>query len=138
MSSHHPGSDSIFQHLREFRLVLLRLHKSLLDSEKIGYEQLHGRIQTTGEYFRLVVEDEWFSWLRPMSQFIVQIDDVINAKEPVDVSEAVRLLTEAQLMLQPNETGTVFEQRYFTAIQRDPTIALAHAEMTQILGQTRS
>ncbi len=113
---------------------MLRLHKALLHSERIVYEQFYGRIPSSGEFFRLVIEHEWFSWLRPMSQFIVQIDDVLNSKEPMTLGQADELLDQARTMLQPSAEGTSAEKRYFRAIQRDPDIALMHAEVTRLLG----
>lgn len=130
----NPSSlEDALQRLREVRSILLRLHKALLESERTVYEQFYGRIQSSGEFFRLVVDHEWFSWLRPMSQFIVQMDDVLHAKEPVTVDQVNRLLTEAHQMFQPAQDGTSFERRYYRAIQRDPDIALAHAELSRAL-----
>lgn len=135
MSSNSSNSlDSSFQRLRELRSLMLRLHKALLHSERIVYEQFYGRIPSSGEFFRLVIEHEWFSWLRPMSQFIVQIDDVLNSKEPMTLGQADELLDQARTMLQPSAEGTSAEKRYFRAIQRDPDIALMHAEATRLLG----
>lgn len=125
--------DSSFQRLRELRSVLLRLHKALLHSEKAVYEQFYGRIPSSGEFFRLVIEHDWFNWLRPMSQFIVQIDDVLNSKEPMTLGQAEELLEKARAMLQPSIEGSSAERRYYRAIQRDPDIALMHAEATRLL-----
>ena len=133
MSSSNLPVDLLPQRLREVRLALLRLHKALLNSERVVYEQFHGRIQSNGEFFRLVVDHEWFSWLRPMSQFIIQIDDVLNAKEPIEPDTAANLLNQARDMLQPAENGNTLEKRYYRAIQRDPDIALMHAEVSKLL-----
>jgi hypothetical protein len=133
MTSANSSLDSSFQRLREFRGVLLRLHKALLHSERAVYEQFYGRIPSSGEFFRLVIEHDWFSWLRPMSQFIVEIDDVLNAKEPMTLGQVEALLAKARTMLQPSADGSSPEKRYYRAIQRDPDIALMHAEATRLL-----
>lgn len=112
---------------------MLRLHKALLHSERAVYEQFYGRIPSSGEFFRLVIEHDWFSWLRPMSQFIVEIDDVLNAKEPMTLGQVEALLAKARTMLQPSADGSSPEKRYYRAIQRDPDIALMHAEATRLL-----
>lgn len=44
------------QKLVGLREALLRIHKSLLDMERRGYEKEHGKV-TAGELFRLVVDD---------------------------------------------------------------------------------
>jgi hypothetical protein len=133
MSSTHSPLDISFQRLRELRALLLRLHKTLLDSERAVYEYEHGRIRSNGQFLRLVLEDEWFSWLRPISQFIVQIDEVLSAKEPVTLQRANELLEEVRTLLQPTEEGTASQERYFQAIQREPDVALMHAEVSRLL-----
>ena len=137
MSSTHPPLDFQFQRLREVRAGLLRLHKALLHSERDVYERSHGRIRSNGEFFRLVLEDEWFHWLRPFSQFIVQIDEALSAKEPITLHQAQELLDEARSLVSPNEAGTIREQRYYQAIQRDPDIALIHADVSSLLATNR-
>jgi hypothetical protein len=123
-----------FQRLRKVRSALLRLHKALLDSERVVYEQTHGAITNKGEFFRLVVDHEWFQWLRPISQFIVKIDETLSDKEPTaTLQRANDLLTEASNLLSPDKEGTVPQQRYYQAIQRDPNIALLHAEVSDLL-----
>jgi hypothetical protein len=137
MSSGSSSLDLSFQRLREVRAALLRLHKALLDSERDVYEQFHGRIRSNGEFFQLVLEDEWFSWLRPFSQFIVEIDEALSAKEPITLDRANELLDEVRSLVSPAEEGTNREQRYYQAIQRDPDIALMHAEVSRWLTTDR-
>ena len=137
MSSGHPPLDLSFQRLREVRAALLRLHKALLDSERDVYEQFHGRIRSNGEFFQLVLEDEWFTWLRPFSQFIVEIDEALSAKEPITLDRANELLDEVRSLVSPAEEGTNREQRYYKAIQRDPDIALMHAAVSRWLTTDR-
>ena len=136
MASTNSSLDSAFQCLRDFRKLLLRLHRALLHSERIVYEQFHGRISSNSEFFRLVIEHEWFDWLRPMSQFIVEIDDVLNPKEPATLGQVEALLAKGRTMLQPDAEGSTLEKRYYRAIQRDPDIALMHAEATKLLRPT--
>ncbi|MFB2875494.1 hypothetical protein [Floridanema aerugineum] len=135
MTSTDPLLNSTLQHLRDLRQTLLRLHKALLDSERVEYEQFHGRIKSSNEFFQLVIGDEWFSWLRPISQFIVQIDEFLGSKEPVTLNEANQLLEQARVLIQPCAEGTLLEKQYFRAIQRDPDIALMNAEVTKMLAK---
>jgi hypothetical protein len=126
--------DTTLQRLGQVRFALLRLHKALLDDERVNYEQMHGRIRSNGEFFRLVIEDEWFDWLRPISQFIVQIDEALSAKEPITLGLVNDLLDQTQQLLRPAENGTRLEQNYYRAIQRDPDIAFMHADLSRLLG----
>ena len=133
MSSGSLSFEFEVQRLRAVRHSFLRLHKALLESERESYEQHYGPIQNTGEFFRLVIGDEWFDWLRPMSQFIVQIDELFAAKEPLQLAQVMALLEQAPLLLRAGETGAIAEQRYYQAIQRSPDIAFMHAELLNLL-----
>jgi hypothetical protein len=133
MSASNSSLDLTLKQLREVRAVLLRLHKALLDSERVLYEQVYGPISTRGEFFRLVIDHEWFSWLRHISQFIVQIDQSLSSKESITQAQAQQLLEAARQLLTPSSQGTPLEQRYYHAIQRDPNIALMHAEISDLL-----
>jgi hypothetical protein len=133
MSSTPSSLDLPFQQLRELRLAMLHLHKALLDSERIVYEQFHGRIKTNVEFFQLVTEHEWFNWLRPMSQLIVKIDEATSAKEPMTIAEANQLIEQVRSLLQPSQTGTLGERQLYRAIQRDPQVAMLQAKVTSLI-----
>jgi hypothetical protein len=133
MSSSNSSLEISLKHLREVRRAILRLHKALLNSERTIYEQFHGRIRSNGEFFQLVVNHDWFNWLRPISQLIVQIDEALAAKEPIALHQVNALLEEAKTLLQPSQEGTTLEKQYYRAIQRDPDIALMHAEVSKLL-----
>lgn len=130
-----PSSLDAFQRLRDFRAVLLRLHRALLNSERVVYEQFYGRIPSNAEFFRLVLEHDWFSWLRPMSQLIAEIDEALSPKEPATLGQVEALLDKAGQMLQPAAEGTTLEKQYYRAIQREPEIALMHSEAKKLLHQ---
>ena len=125
--------EARLEQLKEIRMALLRLHKALLESERTVYEQVNGRIKSNGEFLRLVIGHEWFSWLHPISQFIVQIDELMAAKEPATFEQVDELVKEAQNLLQPEVQGNSVEQRYYHAIQRDPGIAMMHADFSELL-----
>lgn len=135
------SSNQAIVRLKEIRPELLRLHKALLDSERIVYEQANGPIANSGEFFRLVIDDEAFSWLRPISQFIVQIDELLDLrkKDKIEPESAAILLEKARLMIKPNKHSlTPLGEHYFQAIQRDPNIALMHADISQKLKKQNS
>ncbi len=125
--------EAKLEKLKKIRMALLRLHKALLESERTVYEKVNGRIQSNGEFLRLVIGHEWFAWLHPISQFIVQIDELMAAKEPITLEQVNELIAEAQNLLQPELEGNSVEKRYYHAIQRDPGIAMMHAEVSELL-----
>src|SRR5437764_14906162 len=125
-----PMPDRTQERLRNLRNGLLRLHKSLLDSERALYERDVERITSTGQYLGLVLDDPWFHWLHELSQFIVVIDETLDRKEaPATMEEADRLIERARILLVPAEEGTGFARRYFEVMQGDPAAVLAHRDM---------
>jgi len=133
MSSSSSIPDAMRQRLTQLRDGLLRLHKTLLDSERARYERDIARINSSGELLKLVLYDPWFAWLHELSEFVVLIDETLDAKEPPEGFEGERLIAQAWDLLTPNETGTGYALRYFEALQRDPDVVLAHGKMRKLL-----
>ena len=127
-----PPPDSWLGRMRGLRLGLLRLHKALLDRERDDYERVHGQVNA-GELLRLALGHEQFAWLRPVSELIVRIDELLDADEPATADDAESLLAEARSLRKPSEAGGGFGRRYFDAIQREPDVVLAHREVTRLL-----
>jgi hypothetical protein len=137
MTSEDLVSESTQQKLTDIRQVLLRLHKSLLDFERQGYEREHGRISNSYEFLNLVMHNPWFAWLRHLSELIVQIDESLDMREPTSESTAVALIDEARLLLVPTEAGSEFQQKYFASVQQSAEVVLAHAEFAKLFGPGR-
>lgn len=133
MTVGNPASDPAFAQLRELRPLLLKAHKHLMDAEKDIYEATYGPIPHRGEYLRLVLNHEQFSWLRPISQFIVQIDEVLMAKQPQPLVRAEELMAEARHLLQATEIGHAFQERSALAAQQDPEIAAMARQIADLL-----
>jgi hypothetical protein len=133
MSSTNSSLDPVKQRLTALRNGLLGLHKTLLDSERAAYERDIARISSSGELLKLVLYDPWFAWLHELSEFVVLIEETLDAEEPPQGIDAERLIAQAGELMAPNETGRGFAKRYFEALQRDPDVVLAHARMRKVL-----
>lgn len=126
-----PHLDHLFQ-------ALLRLHKALLDDERVSYERVHGRIPSNGAFLQLVLGDAWFAWLRPLSQLMVKLDELMEEGEESARTEIIDLLTSVRTLLMPTEEGDGFGRQYHDALQRGPDVVLAHAAATALLRQSLS
>jgi hypothetical protein len=127
--------DPARQRLAALRETLLTLHKALLDSERTSYEIAHGPIASPGAFLQLVINDAWFSWLRPVTGLIVQIDETIAAKKPPASSrDFERLIEDMRALLSPSREVNGFWKRYSGAVQRDPAVAVLHQELERQLG----
>ena len=116
--------------------ALLRLHKALLDDERVAYERLHGRIPSNGAFLQLVLNDAWFAWLRPLSQLMVKLDEFSEEKELSTHEEVPALLSSVRTLLTPTEEGEGFGRQYHDALQRSPDVVLAHAAVRALLPQS--
>lgn len=117
---------------------LLRLHKSLLDDERVSYERVHGRIPSNEAFLQLVLGDAGFAWLRPLSQLMVRFDELMEEDEESARTEIIDLLTSARTLLTPTEEGDGFGRQYHDSLQRGPDVVLAHAAVTALLRQSLS
>jgi hypothetical protein len=121
--------------LTGLRHGLLRLHKTLLDWERGIYEQEHGR-QTGGELLKLLLDNPHFAWLRPMSQTIVRIDEMLDADEPLVESDINDLFATAGELTSPaDHAGQA--RRYQEALQASPEVVFAHRDVRAALGRPR-
>jgi hypothetical protein len=125
-------NDGARMRLKQVRDGLLRLHMSLLTSERAAYERDVERITSPGQYLNLALNDPWFAWLRELSQFIVVIDETMAQKEPASDEDAERLIVSARTLIAPGEDGEPFARSYWEAMQRDPAAVLAHGEMMRV------
>jgi hypothetical protein len=131
-------SDPIRAKLEAFREALLRLHKTLIDSERVSYEATVGRIESPYHFLQLVTRDPWFAWLQPFSQLIVSIDEALDAEEPLIAAQVEAFMKEAAQLLAPSDAGEGLAKHYFDAMQRDPDVVMAHAEVRGILRSERT
>lgn len=119
--------------LPELRDALLQLHKALVDSERVTYEQTIGAISSPNHFLQLLTTDPWFAWLQPLSQLIVVMDEALDAKEPLAAATADALVKQTRVLLVASETGEGFSKHYDDALQRDPDVVMAHADVAKIL-----
>ena len=126
-----PDVDEVRQAerlLSDLRQALLRLHKTLLDWERSGYERIHGR-QSSHDLLDAVLNDPQFAWLRPMSQLIVRIDEILGEKTPPMRNDVEAVVSQVKRLTSPNETGNTYERRYDMALQDHPDAVFAHRDL---------
>lgn len=124
------------EQLSTLRDHLLRLHKTLLDSERAAYERAYGRVESSGEWLQIVLSHEHFGWLRPFSGLIVRIDEWLADKErPADELDA--LWKEVERLTALSASTEERAVRYRRAIDRSPDAAVAHAAVHAVLDAAR-
>jgi hypothetical protein len=121
---------------QQLATALRELHRTLMERARREYEREHVVTLTPGELLRLLTTDEAFAWLRSLSEFMADLD-LLRDSEPQMMQEltgAVRAAVE-HFITPPRagETGDAYAQHYWPAVQDDPSVAIAHAEVKRVL-----
>ncbi|THJ20546.1 MAG: hypothetical protein CAF45_014965 [Nitrospira sp. CG24E] len=121
------------QRLLDMRGSLLSLHKALILAEQVTYERINGRVASTSQLLQLVLNDPWFTWLHPLSQLVIRIDELLDDESELLLVEMEHFLIEARALIRPSEEGDGFERSYYEALQREPDVIFAHVEVKKLL-----
>jgi hypothetical protein len=113
--------------LEALREGLLAVHKALLDVARADYEGLNGPVGSPGALLQLLIHDDAFAWLHPISELAARADELLDEDE-VPAAEASAIARAARELLAPDESGQGFPKRYFDAIQSRPDVVMAHAQ----------
>ncbi len=130
-------TESGRQRLRDLRSRLLNLHKVLLEDTRGAYEMDRGRVASNSTLLQLVIGDPWFAWLHSLSEIVVRIDETVDPGSPATQADAAALVDQVEKLLTPSETGGAFARRYYEALQRQPAVVLAHADVRRALKSMR-
>jgi hypothetical protein len=116
--------------------ALAGLHRALIERARVDYEREHGRVSGPSHFLRLLMEDPFFSWLRPLSELMANIDQLRDFEAPArdEVSAAVRSLVE-QLIASPSSdpVSADFTRHYWPCMLETPEVTMAHAGLKQAL-----
>ena len=130
-------NDATRERLRDLRARLLHLHKVLLDDTRAAYELDRGRVGSSANLLQLVINDPWFAWLHSLSEMVVRIDETVEQGAPATQADALALVDQVERLLTASESGDGFARRYYEALQRQPAVVLAHADVRRTLKSMR-
>lgn len=116
------------QKLKSLSKSLLRLHKTLLDAERERYESVNGKVSSTGEMLRLVLDDAHFAWLRILSGQIVLIDEFLASKQITVEEEGKSLIEQTARLLNFEDKSENFGDKFQTALQQDANSVINYNE----------
>lgn len=132
-SSSLDTTEALRSTLADMRRVLLGLHKALIVAEQLTYERINGRVGSTGQLLQLVLNDPWFTWLHPLSQLVIRIDELLDEDSELTTVEVEHFLADVRALIRPSEEGDGFERSYYEALQREPDVIFAHVEVKKLL-----
>lgn len=126
-------TDETRAKLKNLSKSLLRLHKTLLDAERRQYELVNGRVQSTGEMMRLVLNDAHFSWLRILSGQIVLIDEFLASKQPTIEADGRSLIEQTTGLLNFEDANENFGDKFQAALQNDSNSVINYNEALNLV-----
>ena len=74
------------------------------------------------------------AWLRPVSELVVQLDELLVSDEPGAEVDADTIMAHVRTLLRPDENGGEFQRNYHRALQDSPEVVLAHAQWKRLAG----
>jgi hypothetical protein len=128
----HP--DPLRCTMLEVHQKLLSLYSALIGAERLTYERIHGRVGSTDELLRLVLNDPWFTWLYPMLDLLLRIERLLD-DDAFDITHEniEHLVAEVRTVTRLSIEGDGFERAYYEVLQRAPDMVLAHFRIMRVL-----
>lgn len=132
MSDHKPAHDPAHPSTRRRRENLSRvaeslraLHKLLMEEARRDYEKERGPVPSPAALLQLLMTDESFAWLRPLSGAMVELDELLDLPAPAP-EQAARVRIRFEAMVTDDGDGP-FGARYREYLQRSADVVMAHA-----------
>jgi len=126
-------TEETYAKLKNLSKLLLRLHKTLLDGERRQYELVNGRVQSTSEMLRLVLDDAHFAWLRILSGQIVLIDEFLVSKQPTIETDGKSLIEQTARLLNFEDENENFGDKFQSALQNDSNSVINYNEALNLV-----
>lgn len=128
------GSNSSLDQINNLFRVLLRVHKSLLDFQKLATETFEQKKYTPYEMLQLAFNHPEFAWLRKISVIMSEMDEATSDKKKLPdentLKEFARRLNE---IFSENSQDADFKHRLDIALGRDSKLASEVSELRSML-----
>lgn len=122
-----PARAKLRAALRDLSQALLPLHRALIEAAKSDYAFAFEPVTGPTHLLRLLGDDPFFAWLKPVTALIVDIDEMVRVDfEPAD---AKKIAGRVEDLFKGN--GGDFATHYIPILQRDVDVAIAHAAARQ-------
>ena len=114
--------------------ALIELHRALLAHAFFQHEQAHEVRLAPLERLHLATTDAAFAWLRPMSELIVELDELLDAPRS-DPGELVAFRTEIERLTAASDDPTSIGARLRALLDTEVTVAASYAALERELSR---
>jgi hypothetical protein len=119
--------------LRTLSRALQDVHRGLLEVSRDRYELANGPVRGKSELLQLLLHDEVFAWLGPLSRLIVEIDE-LTARNPAPTEvEAAAMGALVRAFTAVSDDPEAFGSRYVALLASDPRVAMSHIGLRDAL-----
>jgi hypothetical protein len=115
--------------LRALSRVLQDVHRGLIDFSRERYELVNGVVRSRSELLGLLLEDEAFAWLGPLSKIIVEIDELAAREVTSTEAEAEEMRARVEALITSSDDPNAFGSRYIALLASEPRVAMNHGEL---------
>lgn len=124
-----PARAELRSRLRDLSKALLPMHRALIQSAKADYALANAPVTPT-QLLQLLNDDPFFSWLKPVTALIVDIDETVRTD--FEETEARALAGRAERLF-GGSPDAEFAERYRPALQHDTDVAMNLAAVRKAL-----
>jgi len=115
--------------LRALSRTLRDVHRALIDFSRERYELANGVVRSRTELLDLLLNDEAFVWLRPLSRIIVAIDELAARDVPPTAAETERMRARVEALTTASDDLNAFGSRYVALLASEPRVAMNHGDL---------
>lgn len=130
-----PARAELRAALREVSRLLLPLHRALIEAAREEYHHTVAPVTSPTHLLRLLQEEPFFEWLRPLTAIIVDIDEM--TRTDFEQEQAVAIAARVERLF-GSEVDEGFALRYVPILQRDIDVAVGHAAVRKALARLRT
>ena len=124
-----PRLAALSNALRSLHRVLAERARRELETERLTVIQ-------PGAWLAILTTDPQFAWLRALSELIVDLDVFLESDpQPAD-DDAAAIRAEVERLIAPSSvpgTDTEFSRHYWRYVHDEPSVAVVHGEIRQVL-----
>lgn len=113
-----PINNATRARINAVSAALLRLHKSLLDDQRLVYESVHGDVASPYEMLRIAMSDPQFAWLAKILSLIARLDEAAEVRRPASQDTAEELIKEAHALLNLETGDSAFAESFKRGLGR--------------------
>lgn len=130
---HNDRMPSNAEFANAIRKIVLDLHKSLMEAQRVRYEKVHGRISNPSEFLGLLLEHPQFAWLRAMSALIARLDEWEEGGEEASAEEFDAIVAAFRELIEVNGKHPTFSAPYWEIVNETPEALVSHVKLWRLI-----